>query len=979
MARQLSQITSTLTTDELLAFTSEFHIPEGLHPEVPAHDATIADFPEGKNDRFFWLDDVVMPFEANWYTRENLVKDGRPGTDEYVVVDADLLQDNPLPTGRLPEVFLSMMGISPHHTHGDDMMTLCTYADRRLRLEAKMRIPDLIQARTIRMVLRVDPELAETPSVLNSELRNSASPHREVTGERNAGTGSSAFVPRLSEGEDEEEDLPLDRKRKRSVVGELCHHARCTSIMGSPTRVFTSEWNVLEDTLLTVPEVCVNFLDNITPPGRGLYVEQLNSADLLREMSVTTAQHATATAHLQAVLEAKVKTETVRSQSLVEENASLSTQLQESQQRYNVRESELQRALGSLRECEHMISKEVSEIYETKTANVSAQDNRLRRMNMEFDFELYPHFLSATTERRWLIGSDLRLAINNVLESPSVREAFAGAVRAAGAKGKSRGLIDGFNHCAANGELTALPGYNPEAIEKLKDHPITSVMSSLVLPRSPGDGSLFESDLEWQLSVAKFVEGSSYESHHMAESERSLLDVLDAYAERVALKKSSKGGGPVWGVGAAHQPRPERVLISTLYPAHESFLARVAKAIHRISCFLFLASGLKINMSKSKILGVHVDSDRVKEAALKLGCLNLKIPFLYLESMVGGSMSRLHKWDEVVERVKTRLSKWKIKSLSIGGRLTLLKSVLGSMTIFHMSIFKVPTGVLRTLESIRCHFFNGHALGSNKASWISWKKVLASKDKGGLGVSSLYALNRSLMFKWIWRFYTQGNSLWIRVIQAIYMEQCKIDADVKIGSRSCWLNIVHEAKALAHKGIDLHDFMRPSLECSFRRKQRGGVEQEQFENLVILMHDVSLSPMADRWSWTLENSKDFTVSSVRKWIDDKLIPEAGSKTRWVKYVPIKVNVNAWKMIRLITRWWDVHHEEFDDYDDWRNWIVNLRLPSKSKLMLEGVFYVMWWCLWSIRNKMIFEDKIPVKLTFMLEMTMNDSREASKPT
>nr|GFB69609.1 hypothetical protein [Tanacetum cinerariifolium] len=167
---------------------------------------------------------------------------------------------------------------------------------------------------------------------------------------------------------------------------------------------------------------------------------------------------------------------------------------------------------------------------------------------------------------------------------------------------KSRGLIDGFNHCAANGELTALPGYDPEAIEKfsaamgklknldlsfifdlegLKDHPITSVMSSLALPRSPGDGSSFESDLEPQLSVAKFVEGSSYESHHTAESERSLLDVLDAHAERVVLKKSSKGGGPIWGVGAAHQPRPEGVLIGTitLYPAHKSFLARVAKGV----------------------------------------------------------------------------------------------------------------------------------------------------------------------------------------------------------------------------------------------------------------------------------------------------------------------------------------------------------------------------------------------------------------
>nr|GFC44811.1 RNA-directed DNA polymerase, eukaryota [Tanacetum cinerariifolium] len=53
--------------------------------------------------------------------------------------------------------------------------------------------------------------------------------------------------------------------------------------------------------------------------------------------------------------------------------------------------------------------------------------------------------------------------------------------------------------------------------------------------------------------------------------------------------------------------------------------------------------------------------------------------------------------------------------------------------------------------------------------------------------------------------------------------------------------------------------------------------------------------MADRWTWALENSGEFTVSSVRKHIDDKLIRGVGSKTRWIKYVPIKVNVNAWKV------------------------------------------------------------------------------------
>nr|GEU93932.1 ulp1 protease family, C-terminal catalytic domain-containing protein [Tanacetum cinerariifolium] len=62
-----------------------------------------------------------------------------------------------------------------------------------------------------------------------------------------------------------------------------------------------------------------------------------------------------------------------------------------------------------------------------------------------------------------------------------------------------------------------------------------------------------------------------------------------------------------------------------------------------------------------------------------------------------------------------------------------------------------------------------------------------------------------------------------------------------------------------------------------------------------LLRENFMKLVADRWTWVLENSGEFTVSSVRKHIDDKLIPGVGSKTRWIKYVPIKVNLKAWKV------------------------------------------------------------------------------------
>ncbi|GKG19035.1 hypothetical protein Tco_0376134, partial [Tanacetum coccineum] len=88
------------------------------------------------------------------------------------------------------------------------------------------------------------------------------------------------------------------------------------------------------------------------------------------------------------------------------------------------------------------------------------------------------------------------------------------------------------------------------------------------------------------------------------------------------------------------------------------------------------------------------------------------------------------------------------------------------------------------MESIRSRFFNGVELNSKKAIWVKWCKVLASKDKGGLGVSSLFALNKALLIKWVWRFKTQNNLLWTRVIKAIHGDKGRfgIGSKKKIGN-----------------------------------------------------------------------------------------------------------------------------------------------------------------------------------------------------
>ncbi|GJY47125.1 RNA-directed DNA polymerase, eukaryota [Tanacetum coccineum] len=171
--------------------------------------------------------------------------------------------------------------------------------------------------------------------------------------------------------------------------------------------------------------------------------------------------------------------------------------------------------------------------------------------------------------------------------------------------------------------------------------------------------------------------------------------------------------------------------------------------VNVLKCF-HLASGLKINFHKSKLVGIGTRPEEVDATATTMGCSIFTTPFVYLGVKVRGAMSRIKSWDDMVAKVSSRLSKWKLKTLLLCGRLTLIKLVLTSIPLYHMSIFKVPSGVLKLLESIRRNFFNGVDGSEIKMAWISWNKVLDSKKYDGLGVSSFYALNLALLFKWVW-------------------------------------------------------------------------------------------------------------------------------------------------------------------------------------------------------------------------------------
>nr|GEU42436.1 RNA-directed DNA polymerase, eukaryota [Tanacetum cinerariifolium] len=148
----------------------------------------------------------------------------------------------------------------------------------------------------------------------------------------------------------------------------------------------------------------------------------------------------------------------------------------------------------------------------------------------------------------------------------------------------------------------------------------------------------------------------------------------------------------------------------------------------------------------------------------------------------------------------------------------------------------------------------------------------------------------------------------------------------------------------------------------------------------------------------------FCVKDARNLIDETFLPKEPIATRWLKIVPIKVNIFAWKLhhdrlptranlvrrgvhvhdsfcpvcetdieeashlffccdiskdvTRLIYRWWNISWMQVGTYKEWFVWFNSIRLSTKLKSLLEGVFLVAWWSIWSFRNKLIFSAKKP---------------------
>ncbi|KAJ9560359.1 hypothetical protein OSB04_005519 [Centaurea solstitialis] len=386
------------------------------------------------------------------------------------------------------------------------------------------------------------------------------------------------------------------------------------------------------------------------------------------------------------------------------------------------------------------------------------------------------------------------------------------------------------------------------------------------------------------------------------------------------------------------------------------------KNLMHVLRWIHLASGLSINWGKSILYGIKVPLVEVTRVALLSGCKRGNTPFSYLGLPIGASMKREETWLPLIDKFRSKLSNWKANCLSMGGRFTLCKAVLGSLGVYYFSMFKAPSGVLKKLESLRRSFFWSSSNERKKIPWVDWEIILNNKSNGGLGIGSLKAHNLALLAKWWWRFKMEENALWRLVITTIHGEDGMLGrGNLITRNKSFWSSIASLDRFTDYANLSINSLFTRSigngskmkfwsdiwcddaaladrfprlaaldndrhctiadriLETSrgkefkweWRRSLRG--DREHSDLLVIrnLCERVKLVNEDGRWKWELEGDGHYSVSSLRRALDDMGLRRGGQVTKWNKIVPLKIRILRWR-------------------------IMLDRIPTKTNLVTKGI-------------------------------------------
>ncbi|XP_072054162.1 uncharacterized protein [Arachis hypogaea] len=158
-------------------------------------------------------------------------------------------------------------------------------------------------------------------------------------------------------------------------------------------------------------------------------------------------------------------------------------------------------------------------------------------------------------------------------------------------------------------------------------------------------------------------------------------------------------------------------------PPEEETIRNYARLLR---CFEMMLR-LTINFDKSILIPINCEGQWTYNMCNLLGCKDVSLLVRYLDISLGANPILVKTWKPITDKVEEKLSLWKAKVLNKAGKLVLIKSVLNSLPVYYLSLYKMSKAVAKKLISLQRRFLCSKEEGRNGVALVKWELVQAPK------------------------------------------------------------------------------------------------------------------------------------------------------------------------------------------------------------------------------------------------------------
>ncbi|XP_011628498.1 uncharacterized protein LOC105421724 [Amborella trichopoda] len=138
------------------------------------------------------------------------------------------------------------------------------------------------------------------------------------------------------------------------------------------------------------------------------------------------------------------------------------------------------------------------------------------------------------------------------------------------------------------------------------------------------------------------------------------------------------------------RPWPNGLVLSHLRYANDTLMLLDCSSENVQNTWLFLklyelVSCARINMAKSRIIGINYEASQIQDWALWLNCEIDHLPTKYLGLPLIDDNTPRSLWDPLIQRAHHKLDGWKSRFLSFAGQTTLVKATFSNIPIYYFS------------------------------------------------------------------------------------------------------------------------------------------------------------------------------------------------------------------------------------------------------------------------------------------------------